>query len=173
MKNPLTSLHEALAYELEGLYDAEKRLQKAMPILSHKVTIPALQAEITHYGEQASDKRTKLKRAFSYLGIGPFGRKNRIMHDFLKELSELCENTAADRIRDAMAIAGLKNISQYKVADYSTALGFSIALELDTVSDLLHEIITWEKKTTDAIEELRMAQLSAKSGTLAASPAAK
>lgn len=169
MKNPLTNLHEALVYELEGLYDAEKRLQKALPILSHKVTIPALQKEIIKYGEQVSDQRTKLKRAFSYLGIGPFGRKNRIMHDFLKDTMELCEHTPADRIRNAMAIAGLKNISQYKLSDYSTALGFSIALELDTVSDLLHEMITWEKETADALEKLRMAQLRTKPGAVAAS----
>ncbi|HEY5749851.1 MAG TPA: DUF892 family protein [Chryseolinea sp.] len=173
MKNPLTNLHEALVYQLEGLYDAEKRLQKAMPILKHKVMLPALQTAIIRYGEQASDKRTKLKRAFSYLGCGPFGRKNRIMHDFLKNTLELCEHTSADRIRDAMAIACLKNISQYKLADYGTALGFAIALELDTVSDLLHEMISWEKETADALEDLRIAQLSAKPGPIVASHAQK
>lgn len=173
MKNPLTNFHEALVYQLEGLYDAEKRLQKAMPILSHKVTISALQAEIIKYGEHASDKRSKLKRAFSYLGCGPFGRKNRIMHDFLKDTFELCEHSSADRIRDAMVMASIKNISQYKLADYGTALGFAIALELDTVADLLHEIISWEKETADAFEEIRIAQLGARQDAIIASQGQK
>lgn len=32
MKNALNNLNEALRYQSEGLYDAERKLQKALPI---------------------------------------------------------------------------------------------------------------------------------------------
>ena len=160
MKNPLSNLHEALVFQLEGLYDAEKKLEKSMRICANKVMSQTLRAEITKYGEQASDKRIKLKRAFSYLGCGPFGRKNRVMRDLIKDMLELSEYTTEGRIRDAMVIAFMKNITHYKIEDYCTAQSFAIELQLDTVADLLHEIIHWERVTGETLAKIALDQIN-------------
>lgn len=162
MNNPLTSLHEALVYQLEGLYDAEKKMEKAMPICSHKVTSPALRVAIVKYGEQASDKRTKLKGAFGYMGCGRFGRKNHVIGELLKDMLKLCGDTSPERIRDAMALASMKIINKYKIAKYETGLSFAVELQLDNVSDLLHEIIELEMETDRALGAIGMDQINIK-----------
>ena len=58
----LTSLNEVLAFQLEGMYDAEKKLQHAIPLCLENIRLGTLKEEIKKYGELAAEKRTKLKR---------------------------------------------------------------------------------------------------------------
>lgn len=160
MKKKLTTLNEVLAYQLEGMYDAEKKLQYAIPICSETIRLnTVLKQEIKKYGELATDKRTKLKRIFSYLLVEPFGRKNKMIDTLLKDTHEMLSYASTDHLRETILIACIQSINHYKIAGYRTALAFAIELNLETVADLLHEILQWEKETDSALTQISIKEL--------------
>ena len=77
MKPLFNNLNEALTYQLEGLHDAEKKLQVAMREIIAQTNSDAIKKVFESYWASAGDKRTKLKRAFSYLLAGPFGKQSK------------------------------------------------------------------------------------------------
>lgn len=166
MKNKLTSLSEVLAYQLEGMYDAEKKLQHGIPICVESIKLEALRQEVKKYGELSTDKRTKLKRIFSYLLVERFGRKNKVIDSLLKDTQKMLSYASTDHLRDAVALACIQNINHYKIANYNTALAFAIKLNLETVSDLLHEILAWEKETAAVLTKIAFEELNKKESSL-------
>lgn len=162
MKNKLTNLTEVLAYQLEGMYDTEKKLQHSIPICVEVIKLEILKLEVKKYGELATDKRTKLKRIFSYLLIERFGRKNKVIDSLLKDTQEMIKYASTDHLRDAVVLACMESINHYKIANYNTALAFAIELNLETVSDLLHEILAWEKETATVLTKIAFEELNKK-----------
>ncbi len=155
----LSNLNEVLAFHLEGLYDAEKKLQHAIPACIEGVELNVLKDAINKYGEQAAEKRTKLKRIFGYLLVEPFKRKNTVIDTMLKDTHQMLEYAASDTLRHAVLLACFQSINHYKMAGYNSALAFAIVLNLDTVSDLLHEILEWEKETITVLAKIVFEEL--------------
>lgn len=149
MKRTLENMNEALTFHLENMYDAEKMLQKKLADFLPHIVSPALKKEWTRYCESTPDKRLKLKRIFSYLLSGPFNRKNPSMEEMLKEMKEVSKMTKGP-LRDVMLIATMHQIIHWKIAAYGTARALAMVMELQTVTDLLEEIVQWEKEA-DAI----------------------
>lgn len=143
----LTSVNEFLAFHLEGMYDGEKKLQHQLPTISQGVRHKELKEEIDKYVARAAEKRSKLKRVFSYLLVPPFKRKNKVIDSLFKEAHEALQHASGDTVHDAVITACVQSINHYNIANYSTALAFAVELNLEVVADLLHEILEWEKKT--------------------------
>ena len=160
MKTRLTSLTEVLAYQLEGMYYAEKKLQHAVPICTEVVKSDALKQEVIRYGELAIDKRTKLKRIFSYLLVERFGRKNKVIDNLIEDTHEMLSGASTDHLRDAVLSSCIQTINKYKIASYEIALIIAIELNLETVSDLLQEIIAWEKETAATLAKMTFQEFS-------------
>lgn len=158
----LTNLNEVLTFHLESLYDAEKKLQHAIPICSESLPLGTLRDEIKKYGEGATEKRSKLKRIFSYLLVQPFKRKNNVINSMLKETHDMLDHAATDHLREIVLLACIQSINHYKMAGYNTALAFALELNLDTVADLLHEILAWEKETNAALTKIAFEELNKK-----------
>ncbi len=162
MKPVLNDLNKALTYQLEGMYDAEKRLQKFIPGYVKLATSRALKAEFKNYLESTADKRTKLKRIFSYLLAGPFGRKNKAVDKMLKDAKDFAKFASVPQLRDVILIASLQDISQYKISSYTTAKAFAMELGLDQVFELLSEILAWEKNTNESLSKMALKGMTKK-----------
>ena len=54
----------------------------------------------------------------------------------------------------------IQTISGYKTAAYKTAHLFAIELELDTVADLLQQIIDWEMETGKSMSSLSIKEFN-------------
>lgn len=168
MKTKLNNLNDVLAYQLEGMYYAEKRLQKALPDCVNHATSSALKNEIKKYYESVRDKRVKLKRIFSYLLTGPFGRKNKMIEKFMEDESKILKYAKTSELKDAMIIANMQAISHYKISTYGTAKAFALTLELQKVVDLLQEILEWEKEADRAFTKVALKHVNEKAATLVA-----
>jgi len=159
MKPLFANLNEALTYHLEGLHDAEKKLQIAIPnVVAHANSL-ALKGVLENYASSAVDKRIKLKRAFSYLLAGPFGKQSKAIGEMISELSSISKKTSTPEIKDALLGSCLSTIIYYKISAYSSAMSFALALELHPVADLISEMLEWESKTDQALTKV-MGKLS-------------
>jgi ferritin-like metal-binding protein YciE len=93
MKLEFKDLNEVLTYHIEGLYDAEKTLQKKISDLLTSVTSPELKSILLKFLENRADTRIKLKRIFSYLLSGPFKRRDKVINQMLIEATAISKIT--------------------------------------------------------------------------------
>ena len=162
MKNGLSSLQEALGYQLKNLYDAEKKIQKALPECSENATNPNLQKELKAYFESTSDKISKLERVFNYLMDSPTGRGNVIMEKMLEDTHHIVKVASSDPLRDVLITSCFQNIIHYKIAGYGSAHAISMELDMRTVTNLLQEILMWEKESDQALTAIALKELNIK-----------
>ena len=163
MKTKITTLQEALAFQLQGLYYAELKVREEFSLCSHHLTSSKLKSEINKYMESADDKILKLERIFNYLMQESMTRKNAVINNLLHETEQMLSITNSAHLKDILMIGCIQNICAYKVSSYKSAYMFSVELELDIVSDLLQHILEWEVETGKvlgvlAIEEFNKIQ---------------
>jgi ferritin-like metal-binding protein YciE len=164
MKTKITSLYDALAFQLQGLYFTETKLKEEFLSSSSVITSRKIRREIENYIASADSKMLKLERVFNYLMIEPLSRKNAAINDVINETHQILSATTSTHLRDILAIGCLQNVNAYKIAAYRSAYMFAVELELDTATDLLQQILEWEIDSSKSfsalgIEEFNSAQL--------------
>ena len=85
--NSMESLHELLEEELKDIYDAEKRLTKALPKLARKATAAELRSAFEEHLEQTERHIERLESAFERLNMPVRGKKSFLPAALLKELT--------------------------------------------------------------------------------------
>jgi ferritin-like metal-binding protein YciE len=153
MKTLLNSLNQVLTFHLEAMYDAEKRIQKELPELVLDLDSREAVDIVSRYTENASDKRLKLKRIFSYLLAGPFKRTSGAVGMIVSECSDIMEMTGRGRSRDLLIMSSLEALSEYKVTSYNTALKIALQLELKKVAELVEDIISLEVESAQNMSD--------------------
>ena len=154
MKKTFTKLEDILSLELQSLYDGEKILKEEINAILPYTESEELKSILTKYAESCDHKRLKLDRMFSYLMEEPSSKENTVISKLLEEIQLRMKNSVSGKIRSLALISGFQLLNHYKITAYKTALMYSLELELDTVADLLHQIIEWERKTEKALAEL-------------------
>jgi ferritin-like metal-binding protein YciE len=163
-RKPFNTLNDALAFQLSSMYDAEQRIRQEMAHFCDYSNFIHLQNEIEKYIEQSSNKIIKLERIFNYLMEEPGGNSNNIVASILTEIESNVKNASSPRLRDLMLTSSFLAMNQYKLGIYSCALVISLELEVETVSDLLKEIVNWEKETSKSLSKLAMEEVVYQSG---------
>ncbi|UII34662.1 DUF892 family protein [Fulvivirga ulvae] len=162
MNATITNLTEALAYKLNELYSAEKKLQSAMLQCTEQVSSPALKSELLKYRESSGDKLLKLNRTYSYLMKEPGRCTDKVIDALINSMKQVLKATIPGEMKDILLVSCLKNINYYKMAGYETALVFSWELELDTASALLEEVLNWEKQTHADLSQIAVLDVNIK-----------
>lgn len=162
MKSSLKHLNEALAFHLEAMYDAEKKLQRGLAGAIALTKHAGLKAELKKYQSSSTDKRTKLKRVFSYLLAGPFKRKNPVIDAMLATVKAVSKVGGTPQLRDVMILTSVNELVQYKIAAYRTGLILADQLDLGTARDLLDEILQWEKESGNALGRIAITSIHPK-----------
>ncbi len=160
MKPQLKTISQALTYQLEDMYDAEKKIQLSFKGLDKMLSSAPLREEVVRYLESAANKRLKLKRIFSYLLSGPYKKKNGIVSEFLAEIRGVFKVASPVLLKDSMFIASMQNLVHYKIAAYGTARAIAEELDLTTVANLLDQMLQWEKETDRALSRIAMQQVN-------------
>jgi ferritin-like metal-binding protein YciE len=163
MKKLISTLEDALAFELQSLYDGERRLKDKINSISPAIEQETLNAVLKKYAESADHKRLKIDRMFSYLSQEPDSRINEVLDKLLEETQERLKWSVPGKIRNLMLISAFQHINQYKISSYKTALTFAMELELENVTDLLLQVVDWERKTNKALMDIALKEFS-KSG---------
>lgn len=165
MKTEINSLNDALAFLLQGLCFTETRLAEEFGSCYNQITSVPLKHAIKNYASSSKDKVLKIERIFNYLLKEPITRPNNVINELLKETGEILTGTTSTHLKDVLSIGCIQNINAYKISGYRSAYVFAAELELDTVTDLLQQILEWELETnkilaTLSIEEFNSIQCS-------------
>ena len=158
MKAIIHSTQEALAFQLQGLRYIESKVSGELKHYIDQITSNKVKNEINEYAADTESKLLKLERIFDYLMYEPLNRKNEVVSKILAETYQLLSYKSSSHLKDVLIVSCIQNINAYKISVYRTAYLFALAIDLDSVIDLLQQIRESELETetvlaTLAIEE--------------------
>jgi ferritin-like metal-binding protein YciE len=142
----IDSMTELLVAEIRDLYDAEKRLTKAIPRMAKKASNPELKTALTNHLKETEGQVRRLERVFRHLGETPRGKACAGMRGIVEEGDEhVAEDYGDPSLRDTMIIGSAQRVEHYEMAAYMGAISHARLLGLDEVKDLLEETLEEEE----------------------------
>jgi ferritin-like metal-binding protein YciE len=151
----IDSLTELLVDELKDLYDAEKRLTKAIPKLAKKATNDQLRTALEEHLEETERQVTRLEEAFEHMGESAKAKPCAGMRGIIEEGNEhVGEDYEDDGLRDAVIIGSAQRVEHYEIAAYGTAIAHAKLLGQNEVVELLVESMNEEKAADEKLTEI-------------------
>jgi ferritin-like metal-binding protein YciE len=142
----IDSMTELLVTEIRDLYDAEKRLTKAIPRMAKKASHPELRTALKDHLKETEGQVKRLERVFRHLGQTPRAKACAGMRGIVEEGDEHAAEEYGDlNLRDTMIIGAAQRVEHYEMAAYMGAISHARLLGLSEVKDLLEETLAEEK----------------------------
>ena len=148
------SLNDLFMGELADMYDAEKRLVKALPKLAKKAHSEELTDALETHLAQTQDQVLKLERVFASFDAKPKGKKCAAMVGLLEEGDEILEEYAGSPAADAAIISAGQKVEHYEIASYGCLREWAGLLDNDEAATLLGEILEEEKAADEKLTEV-------------------
>jgi len=151
----IDSLTELLVDELKDLYDAEKRLTKAIPKLAKKASNDQLRTALEEHLAETETQIGRLEEAFEHLGETAKAKPCAGMRGIIEEGNEhVGEDYEDDDLRDAVIIGSAQRVEHYEIAAYGTAIAHAKLLGHNDVVELLVESMNEEKAADEKLTEI-------------------
>lgn len=150
MKN-LTNLFLA---ELADIYDAEKRIAKALPKMAKAATCPSLKEAFTSHLEETKGHQAKLDEVFACFGVKPKGETCEATIGLLEECDTMAEEFKGSPALNAALIAAAQKVEHYEMATYGCLHEWAELLGSRKAASLLKDILNEEKDANKALNEL-------------------
>jgi ferritin-like metal-binding protein YciE len=151
----IDSLRSLLIQQLRDLYDAEKRLTKAIPKLVKAATADDLSSALEEHLGQTEEHVSRLEQAFNVIGEPAKGKECAGIKGIIEEGDEhVGEEFGDDGLRDATIIGAAQRVEHYEMAAYGTAIAHARLLGLDQVVELLEETLGEEKAADEKLTEV-------------------
>jgi ferritin-like metal-binding protein YciE len=151
----IDSMKTLLVDELRDIYDAEKRLTKAIPKLAKKAVNDRLRSALEEHLEETEQQVQRLEQAFEHLGERAKAKPCAGMKGIIEEGDEhVGEDYDDDDLRDAVIIGSAQRVEHYEMAAYGTAIAHARLLEQDEVVELLEESLGEEKAADNKLTEI-------------------
>ncbi len=150
----LETLNDLFLHELKDLYDAEKRLLKALPKMAKAATSEALQTAFLKHRDETEVQVERLEQIFGLLDKPARGKKCHGMEGLVEEGSALMEEEASPAVMDAGLIGAAQKVEHYEIATYGTLATFAKMLGLNEALRLLKQTLAEEEATDKKLTQL-------------------
>jgi ferritin-like metal-binding protein YciE len=150
----VSNLGELFLHDLKDIYDAEKRLVKALPKMAKKATSEDLQAAFEEHASVTEEHVNRLERIFEALEKPLRGKKCAGMEGLVKEGDEVAKDVEEGPARDAALIGAAQKVEHYEIAAYGTLVTYAKLLDIDEAVNLLEKTLAEEKETDEKLTSL-------------------
>ena len=151
----IDSLETLVVEQLKDLYDAEKRLTKALPKLAKKATSDELKQAIEEHLAETEAQVGRLEECFEAFDKPARGKPCAGMMGIIEEANEhVGEDYEDDGLRDAVIIGAAQRSEHYEIAAYGTVIAHARLLGRDEVVTLLEATLDEEKAADEKLTEL-------------------
>jgi len=149
--------------ELKDMYDAEKRLVKALPKWIKSSASKELVTVLQDHLGQTEAHVARLDGAFRQLGRSPERRPCVAMKGLLAEGDDLSSESHDPLINDAAIIAAAQKVAHYEIATYGTMREWARQLGRSEIANLLQQSLD-----DDSAVDRRLSRLATTLNTEAA-----
>ena len=150
----MKTLRDLFLDELADMYDAERRIVKALPKMAKAATCDKLKQAILAHLKETEGHVTKVEQVFQSFDEKAKGKTCEATVGLLKEGDEIAaENKGAPTINAALISAGQK-VEHYEIASYGCLHEWAGLLGNEEAASLLFSILEQEKAANDKLTEL-------------------
>ncbi len=140
--------------ELSDIYDAEKRIAKALPKLAKAATCNDLKKAFASHLEETKGHITKLEEVFTCFDIKAKGTTCEATVGLLKEGDEIAKGFKGSPAINAALIAAAQKVEHYEMATYGCLHEWAELLGSKRAASLLKEILKEEKGANKSLNDL-------------------
>jgi ferritin-like metal-binding protein YciE len=141
------NLEDLFWAEIADLYDAEKRLTKALPKMAASAHAPELRQAFENHLTETEGQVRRLEQIFSGLDHKRDGKTCEAMKGLIEEGDEMASAKGDPDVRDAALIAAAQRVEHYEISGYGSARVFAHRLGFNDAARLLQETLEEEKRT--------------------------
>lgn len=150
----IATLSVLLSEELKDIYDAEKRLVKALPKMAKAASAPDLRGAFEEHLSVTKKHVERLEEVFDLLGVPAKAKPCAGMKGLIEEGEETMKEDAAGQLMDAALIGAAQRVEHYEMAAYGTARAMAERLGVQEAVDLLQETLDEEKEADETLTEI-------------------
>jgi len=150
----IESMEELFLQQIEDLYDAEKRLVKALPKMAEASTSLSLKQAFESHLLQTEGHVTRLETIFRQLGKNAKAETCDAMKGLVSEGENMVSHIDESPLRDAGLIAAANRVEHYEIAAYGSARTFAQTLGLGQAAALLEQTLQEEKAADHKLTQL-------------------
>jgi ferritin-like metal-binding protein YciE len=155
--NNVKTLKELFLDELADMYDAERRIVKALPKIVKAATCPKLKAAIQAHLIETEGHVTKIEQAFKSFNEKPRGKTCQATVGILKEGDEIASENKGEPTINAALIAAAQKVEHYEMASYGCLHAWAGLLGNKEAAGLLKKILEEEKAANATLTKLALA----------------
>lgn len=150
----LDSLKTLLLLELRDLYDAERRLVKALPKMANAASSEDLRLAFVNQLNQTQDHLRRVEGALALLQQHPGRMKCKAMEGILEEAEDMIQADGDPAIKDAGLISAAQRVGHYEMARYGCARTYAEMLDETDSAELLQQALNDVRATDESLTEL-------------------
>jgi len=150
----MKTLKNLFLNELADMYDAEKRLVKALPKLAKAATCPDLQAAIRSHLKETEGHVKKLEHVFQAFDKKAKGQTCEATVGLLEEGDEIASEFKGSPAINAALISAAQKVEHYEIASYGCLHEWAGLLENEKAAALIQEILDEENTANEKLSEL-------------------
>ncbi len=152
----INSLKTLFHEELKDIYDAEKRLTKALPKIMKACNSEKLKAALKSHLAATITQVVRLETIFELLGAKPVSKPCLAMKGLLEEGEEAMTAEGSLPFTDILIIGAARRVEHYEMAAYLSLRDIAAHLELTDVEKLLSSTLLEESEADEALSEISM-----------------
>jgi ferritin-like metal-binding protein YciE len=150
----IESMEDLFLEQIEDLYDAEKRLVKALPKMAEASTSAPLRQAFESHLQQTMGHVSRLENIFQQLNKKPKSQTCDAMKGLVSEGEDIVSDIDQSTLRDAGLIAAANRVEHYEIAAYGSARTFAKTLGLTQAATLLDQTLQEEKAADQKLTQL-------------------
>jgi len=151
------TLKELFMDELADMYDAERRIVKALPKMVKAATCPDLKKTIQSHLKETEGHVQKLEQVFKSFGEKVKGKTCEATVGLLKEGDEIAADFKGSPAINAAVISAAQKVEHYEMASYGCLHEWAGLLGNEKAAGLLETILNEEKAANEKLTELARA----------------
>ena len=156
-KNRMKTLKDLFLDELADMYDAERRIVKALPKLVKAATCDDLKAAFQSHLKETEGHVKKLEQVFQSFDVPAKGKTCEATVGLLKEGDEIAADFAGSPAINAALIAAAQKVEHYEMASYGCLHEWAGLLGNQKAARLLEDILEQERGANEGLTELARA----------------
>ena len=150
----VTNLQELFVEELKDIYDAERRITKALPRMAKSASNDELRQAFEDHLQETDEHVARLDRIFDMLDEKPGRKICQAMVGLLEEGREMMDGGEAGAVRDAGMICAAQKIEHYEMATYGCLRDWARTLDYGDAAEELQRTIEEERAADKTLSKI-------------------
>jgi ferritin-like metal-binding protein YciE len=139
---------------LADMYDAEKRIVKALPDMAKAANSPELRAAFQSHLHESEGHVDKIERVFRCFDRSPDRNTCEATKGLLSEADELAGDFDGSAALDAALICAAQKVEHYEIASYGCLVTWAGLLGNQEAAALLQQILDEEKAADESLNSI-------------------